>query len=97
MAHLLGWSPGDPGWPRGEGRQAVQGMNGELGKRLLSPGESLAGLRSFRFRAPSFDCPTVVECPRCLPVLSPRSDDAAGAATASSPMLGLDCLLLGCW
>lgn len=51
----------------------------------------LAGLRSFvstfrtpRSRAPWFDCPTVVECPRCLPVLSPREDDAAGAARASN-------------
>lgn len=56
----------------------------------------LAGLCSFVFtfrtprsRAPSFDCPTVVECPRCLPVLSPRADAAAGAARASNPMLGL--------
>lgn len=40
---------------------------------------------------PRFDCPTVVECPRCLPAC------LSGSARASNPMLGLVCLLLGYW
>lgn len=38
-----GGAPWDSGWRRGEGSQALQGMNGELGKRLISSSGELIG------------------------------------------------------